>query len=421
MALSFGAELRSRRLAAGVSLTRFARSVNYSKSHISKIENGTKVPGRQLARLCDAELDADGKLAALAPGRPAGPDDPPAADPTREGRWLIELDPGGRGRFDAATGNAEWPSTPGPIRDTGHLVDTFRAQFDSLRRMTQSLPPAVLLPVLITGTQAVQLTARSAPEPIRSRLLLLAGRYAELTGWMAQESGDDDNALWWTGLAVRYAAEGGDHHIAAYADIRRADIAMYQRNGAKTVSLTRRVQNMNCGGRVLGLAAQREAQGHALQGDYDACRHALDRAATWWLNRRDDTTEPVLGTSTIDDPVAMATGWCLYDLGRPEQAGRRLVGQLNQTPRWATRTRARLGARYALALLATGRVEDGCAALATALDDSAGLGSATIRTDLLDAGRHLNRYAAEPAVRAVMPRLAEVLGAGAIRAVRKGA
>ncbi|MDI6098174.1 helix-turn-helix transcriptional regulator [Actinoplanes sp. NEAU-A12] len=412
MALSFGAELRARRLAAGVSLTRFARAVNYSKSHISKIENGMKVPGTLLARICDAALDADGKLAALAPAVRPSAAEASATEAGHESPWVLELDPSGRGRFGAATTVAEWPSMPGTPRDAGHLVDAFRVQFDNLRRMTQFMPPAAMIPILITGTRAVRLTALPAPEPARSRLLLLAGRYAELTGWMAQESGDDASALWWTGLAVRFAAEGGDHHIAAYADVRRADIAMYQRNGAKTISLAQRVQDTKCSSRVLGLAAQREAQGHALQGDYDACRHALDRAATW-LNQPDDTAaEPVLGTSTVHDPIAMAADWCLYDLGRPEQAGQRLIGQLNQTPMWASRTRARLGARYALGLLAAGRVEEGCAALETALDDSVGLGSATIRTDLLEAGRHLNRRPADLMVRAVMPRLIEALGAG---------
>jgi transcriptional regulator with XRE-family HTH domain len=421
MPLSFGAELRARRLTAGISLTRLAHSINYSKSHLSKIENGTKEPGILLARLCDVALDADGELSSIVTAAQPlpthrSPDKGNAADP-----WIMQLDPGGSGRFTLdghRPANAEpahrttWPPTPNAAQQhyTDDVVGEFRVQFDSLRRLTQSLPPAAMMPLLIAGTHATRLAAATAPAGIRARLFLLAGRYAELTGWMTQEAGDDDGAAWWTDLAVEYAAAGGDRHLAAFAGVRHADIAMYQRNGPQTVELAQHVQRLDCGSRIRGLAAQREAQGHAIDGDRDACNRALDRAAMW-LGQSDDTsTEPVLGSSTVNDPIDMATGWCLHDLGRPDRAADRLVSLLERTPAWASRTRGRLGARYALALLAAGDIDRGCAALEQALDDCAGLGSATIRTDLREAGRHLNRHPTSAAARTVMPRLTDALG-----------
>jgi transcriptional regulator with XRE-family HTH domain len=386
MPLSFGAELRARRLATGVSLTRFAHSINYSKSHISKIENGAKVPGTLLARLCDAALGADGQLAALAGGAPS-------RRPANRGPWAPVI--------------STWPlvTKAGPAE----VLDAFRAQFDTIRRLTQTLSAAVLLPMLITETRAVHMVAATAGATARSRLFLLAARYAELTGWMTQETGDDTGALWWTNLAVGYAAEGGDRQLAAFAGVRRADIAMYQRNSAETIALARYVQRIDCGGRIRALAAQREAQGHAIAGDYDACLRALDQAAYWFARSEERDGEPVLGSSTIRDPIDMAIGWCLHDLGWPHEAARRLAGQLDGTPGWAGRTRGRLGARYALALLAGGDIEPGCAALRRALDDCAGLGSATIRSDLREVARHLHRHPTHPSARAVLPRLTEAL------------
>jgi len=55
--LAFGTELRRRRLAAGHSLTDLANLVNYSKSHLSKIESGSKTAGVALARRCDQALN----------------------------------------------------------------------------------------------------------------------------------------------------------------------------------------------------------------------------------------------------------------------------------------------------------------------------------------------------------------------------
>jgi transcriptional regulator with XRE-family HTH domain len=419
MPLSFGAELRARRLTAGISLTRLAKSINYSKSHLSKIENGTKAPGMLLARLCDVALEADGELASIVTTAQTPRLSRPPGKSEVDDLWVMQLEPAGSGRFGMARrpGNAEplhrtsWPpaSNGAQQRYTDEVLGEFRGQFDSLRRLTQSLPPAATLPLLIAGTHAMRLAAATAPAAIQARLFLLASRYAELTGWMTQEAGDDDGAVWWTDLAVEYAAAGGDRRLAAFAGVRRADIAMYQHNGPRTVELARHVQRLDCGSRIRGLAAQREAQGHAIDGDHDACRRALDRAATW-LGEPDDTSAgPVLGSSTVSDPINMATGWCLHDLGRPDQAAERLVGQLERTPAWAARTRGRLGARYALALLAAGDIDRGCAALDQALNDGAGLNSATIRTDLREAAHQLNRHPTNQTARTTLPRLTNAL------------
>ncbi|NKE56306.1 helix-turn-helix domain-containing protein [Lentzea sp. PSKA42] len=62
----FGAELRRRRVEAGVSLGRMANVVHYSKGYLSKVENGRLPPTATLARLTDGFLNAGGALVALA-------------------------------------------------------------------------------------------------------------------------------------------------------------------------------------------------------------------------------------------------------------------------------------------------------------------------------------------------------------------
>ena len=63
----FGTELRRRRMQSGLSLADLSRLVHYSKSHLSKVENGLKPPSIDLARRCDAAIGCDGALARLAP------------------------------------------------------------------------------------------------------------------------------------------------------------------------------------------------------------------------------------------------------------------------------------------------------------------------------------------------------------------
>ncbi|MEU1075856.1 helix-turn-helix domain-containing protein [Streptomyces sp. NPDC005878] len=72
----FAAELRRLRSLRGMSLTELARSVHYSKGYLSKIENGGKPPTPDVARRCDAVLDAGGVLTRLVPDPPPAPKTP---------------------------------------------------------------------------------------------------------------------------------------------------------------------------------------------------------------------------------------------------------------------------------------------------------------------------------------------------------
>lgn len=100
---AFGAELRRRRRAAGISLTELAFRVHYSKSQLSKIENGRARPNDTLAALCDREFDAGGILVALVP---------PLS--RRRNRVVLEI----RTRLPAT---ADRPATDGP--NLGMLLD----------------------------------------------------------------------------------------------------------------------------------------------------------------------------------------------------------------------------------------------------------------------------------------------------------
>jgi len=62
---AFGDELQRWRVRRGLSLGALAIQVHYSKGYLSKIENGKKRANHDLARLCDAALDAGGALTAL--------------------------------------------------------------------------------------------------------------------------------------------------------------------------------------------------------------------------------------------------------------------------------------------------------------------------------------------------------------------
>jgi len=422
---SFGPKLRGLRTEAGLSLTRLAQLLHYSKSYLSKVETGLKKPSPELAVRCDALLGAAGMLAALVPARsPRHQIHEAITGGTTDGSevWSMSMAPDGTSwcslvnrRHVLAAGAASVLS----FGLSGHDVaatarqaaplESSRALFDQFRQMGQIASPAVVLPALIAQAQTVQGMAAQADARTRGPALILAARYAEYVGWMCQEAGNDQAALWWTDRAVELAASAGDGDLASYALVRRALITLYRNDAAETVELSRRAQAGSVPPRIRGLAAQREAQGHALAGDLHACLHSLDLARGLLVAAQRASTEPVLGPSNLSDPAAMITGWCLYDLGRPAEAAQVLDREVVRLPPHAVRSRARYGMRGALAHAASGEVDHACEIAGPLLGAAGVVGSATIRTDIRRLARTLSRFHTTRSVRELSPLLAASL------------
>jgi transcriptional regulator with XRE-family HTH domain len=423
--MSFGPELRRLRVAADLSLTRLAGLLHYSKGHVSKVETGLKRPTPELAQRCDALLGAQGALAALVPV-------PSSRCVAREAMARRAIDDGEVWSMNVAPDGTSWcrlldrrqflaagatsvlglgfndRDVSGAARQTASL-DGFRALFDQFRQLGQTASPAVVLPALIAQTQTVRGIAAQSDARMQGHALTLAARYAEYVGWMCQEAGNDEAAMWWTDRAVKLAAAGGDRELASYALVRRALMALYRNDAAETVQLSRSAQLGSVLPRIRGLAAQREAQGHALTGDRDACLRCLDTARGLIASAPSDPTAPMLGSTNLADPVAMITGWCLYDLGRPEEAGEILDREIARLPPNALRSRTRYGIRRAMAHAAAGEIEHACEITELLLGGVALVGSATIRTDMRRLARTLSRFRTTRAVRELSSQLAAAL------------
>lgn len=421
--VSFGPELRRLRVEADLSLTRLAELLHYSKGHVSKVETGVKRPAPELAQRCDVLLGAQGALAALVPARPSGSvaGKTMARRETDDGEvWSMNVAPDGTSWFRLVNrrqilvaGTSSMLSFGFSDRDVSAAarqpasLEGLRALFDQFRQLGQTASPAVVLPALIAQTQTMQGIAAQSDARTQDRALTLAARYAEYAGWMCQEAGNDKAALWWTDRAVELAAAGGDRDLASYALVRRALMALYRNDAAETTELSRRAQLGSVLPRIRGLAAQREAQGHALAGNRDACLRCLDRARGLLALPPSDPTAPVLGSANLTESVI--TGWCLYDLGRPGEAAEILDRETAEIPPRALRSHARYGIRRALAHAAAGEVEHACEITESLLGGVGLVGSATIRTDLRRLTRTLSRFRATRSVRELSPRLAAAL------------
>lgn len=403
-------------MAQNVSLSELARRTYYSKGYLSKVEMGLRTPSETLARQCDTALNSNGDLIAMV-RRPA----PPALDRTPmnddEGRWVLDMakdgsiwfEPMGRRQaigLGAAsllvlkadpTRSREQPGQPS-------VVTAFEVMFTQLRTLGQQASPNLVLPSCITQTHSLTRIAEQSSGGTRAAAFTLASRYAEYTGWMAQESGQDKAALWWTDQAVQLASQGGDEELSAYSKVRQALITLYSGDATSTVELARQAQRHPAAGpRVRGLAAQREAQGHALAGSPTECLRALDRARELLSTAEPQSGKPVLGSSTLRDPVGLSTAWCLHDLGRSAESADMFDRELRDVPATARRFQTRWRARQALAHATSRELDQACAVATSLLHDMAVIDSATVRTDLVLLSRTLSRWMTYGPVRDLYP------------------
>ncbi|WP_090103275.1 helix-turn-helix domain-containing protein [Lentzea jiangxiensis] len=397
MAETFGELLRAHRVAAGLSMGQLAKLIHYSKGYLSKIENDLKPPTPTVARLCDGVLDVGGRLveAALHVG-------PSSHDGQALGRRQV-LVAGTMLGVGALTGSGRRP-----VPDE-HVIAGMRTSFEQLQGLGLRTSPQVVLEPLQALQHTVHGMARENAGPVGTRLLRLAARIAEYTGWMCQEAGDEQRALWWTRHSSELARAAGDADIASYAFVREAGLALYRQDAATTVNLAQQAQWIGqAGSRVLALAARREAQGHALAGDRGAAERAFDLAAQRMESVPPDSPYPALGSS-VPDPLELARGWSLADLGLNARAAEVLGGQLALVPATSRRSRARFGIRRSLAHALSGEVDESCRTLVQTLDDVAHVDSATVRTDLRQLARTLGRWHNHGAVREVYPDLKRLL------------
>jgi transcriptional regulator with XRE-family HTH domain len=400
---SFGVELRRMREEAGLSLSALGKAVHYTKGYLSKIETSDRPPGPELARLCDAALNAGGTLVALVPRDPMAKVNP---TPGQDG-WLLDRGRRPAGAQDGFTAAAGEENT----------VDVFRALFNQAVDLGELVSSRVVLPTVTTNANTLWSLALVAPPATRSSLTTLAALNATYAGWLALETGDDHAAQWWSRTAVGLAKRVDDANLVAYTLMREAQVAVFRDDPDQVLALASRIEDdTRVSARYRGIAAHRIAQAHAMMGDYDQCRRALDRS----MVLMPEATEPPTFGGAVLPPMAnggshvgggVIVGWCLYDLGRPQVAVEVLDKELVRIPSGHRRAAARFGARRVLAYASAGEVDHACALAHELIDIASVVDSATVRMEFRRLARALARWHTHQAVRELRPHLAAALRA----------
>ncbi|MET8622999.1 hypothetical protein ABZW30_04440 [Kitasatospora sp. NPDC004669] len=264
-------------------------------------------------------------------------------------------------------------------------------------------------------TRHVQLLDRlqqNAGGHARDELLTIGARTAEFLGWLNQDLGDFGQALFWSDRAMEWAQETGDDVMAAYVLFRKSNQATAQRSTQKAVSLARAAQrSVGATLRIRALAAQQEAQGHALMGNPRFAQAKFDEAHELAAEPDDSHADDALDLAYCTPTyIEMQRANCLIGLGDPRTAVGMFEAELQILPPIYRNDQGVYLSRLARAYAVSGEPEQAAAAADRALSIAIDTESARAMSELSAAGKALQRWKAVPEVATFTGRLTLISG-----------
>jgi transcriptional regulator with XRE-family HTH domain len=251
---AFGEMLRQLREEHGISLSAFADSIHYNKGYLSRVERGLQSPSEDVARLCDAALNARGDLVAAAHLDIAAMRDSQPWQTTELLRRIQASDTASC-TLDALRATVDQLCCEYPYRDANELIGEAR---DWLRHIAHVL---------------------RKPTSLREHreLLVSAGWLAALTACLEYDLGLRTSAQATRAAARQLAGEADHGEIMAWTYEMESWFALTQRRYRDTITEARAGEEVSPSHPVVVQLIAQEAKALGRMHDPDGVRAALDR------------------------------------------------------------------------------------------------------------------------------------------------
>lgn len=282
--MDFAGALRALMDKRGISGNVLARRAFCDKALISRFVNGKQKPSAKLARLLDEVLEAGGELAALAqpwtrstPAAWTSPGAETVTVPCRtpDGRIIfvdvprrLFLQGAGAAVFAAAaTHGSAAAGSPEPEL-SGQPAARFALARQVLRDSDNLFGPRQVIAPATRQARAVHQAAIRARGAGQRELLQVDAQFADLVGWLYQDSGDQQAARYWLDRALESSHLAGDEGSVAFILARKSQLAADMGDPAEAVAAAEAAMRLaRPRTRVAAAAAAYAGHGYALSGD----------------------------------------------------------------------------------------------------------------------------------------------------------
>jgi len=438
---TFGQTLRQLRTQAGLSLRELGKRALYDFTRLSRAERGEILIPEPQVRVLDDLLHANGLLVRLRRGACSPVPAIVASHGNVTGTGPVSLEirlPGGRSitvtlsrrqfaqLLAAGAVTSAMPASRSAedasqtLRATGdrpcvdgEVLGYFQRVLGEYYKADKILGPRRLIGPVLTQIEVLDELRRSVRPPYTDPLLKILAQYAEMAGWLLQDSGDLGTAASWSRRAGEWAHCAGDTNMAAYMLVRQANIAALSGDHTAVVQLATAARRIPgpLDPKLTALALQQQARGHARLGEQHDCFTLLDQAIST-LREHPHVSDP-------DAPVYLhhydlptlheQSAACYQAAGQAGTAVTILEDTITATGETLTRDRGHLTAKLAVAITHTTHPDpDRAASLGLhALTTARTTGSARIMRELRTLDTRLtSRWPTYPASQALHDALA---------------
>ncbi len=288
-----------------------------------------------------------------------------------------------RRTFVSVTAAALVPGPVAPQYVDPALIDYFEQQLEGHYRADMFLGPHDLIGTVSAQYQLIDKLVRSAKGETRDGLLRVGAAYAALVGWLYQDAGDVEGAVFWRGITHEIAVRSREPHVIGYALVNQAQVRTDLGDGHAVIDLCEAVLKDShlLGPKVRLMAMQQQAHGASLTGDRNTVDRLIDQAENL-LAHVDDGLP--WGNACRRTPayleVQRATCYGRLRLGREALPLWEQI--LAVTPGTARRDRGVYLARHATAAADCGDPEQALDIARAAVEITAETGSARTRREL---------------------------------------
>lgn len=142
------------------------------------------------------------------------------------------------------------------------------------------LGPRYLIPPVQSQLPLIDRLCQAARGPERQAIVFIAARFAEFCGWLYQDSGHSDSALYWTNHALDYAYELGNTQLTAYILHRKSNIVTEAGSPGHGLGLANAALKVSgsLSPQIRAVALRQQARTHALLSEPSQFRRAIDEA-----------------------------------------------------------------------------------------------------------------------------------------------
>lgn len=213
------------------------------------------------------------------------------------------------------------------------VVDQMEAALTALEGLEFDLPPRALLgPVKGHINEVAAILAQPGPAGMKAALLSNAGEAMATAAWLAWDLDDRRAVEAYFSMAAEAAREAGDRPLEAFIAASSACQPSWREQPAKRLELLQGVGG-HATPRTCAWIHSLAAEGHALQGDADACLRELDSAEAILAKLGDDR----FNRRPRHDPFDLIRlrgemGSALAKLGQPARAREPLMQAIRDLP-----------------------------------------------------------------------------------------